>query len=220
MSRQNYFVVVPVYNEQERVGIFLKKLKKITKRILVVDDGSEDRSAEIVNRLKIPIISHSINLGKGAAMKTGAEVAWKLGTKRIVFMDGDDQHDPKILPAILKKLDSGYDLVFAARTISTKTPLARYLGNRIGVYLINLFLGINRSDPFCGCFGMTKRAYDRIVWDSSNYNVETEITAKTIKNKLKYSEVPISAIYHDKYKGITILDALKIMINIPKYRFQ
>lgn len=220
MSRQDFFVIIPVFNEQEKVGIFLRKLKKITNRILVVDDGSEDESFEIIRRLKIPVIRHSINLGKGAAMKTGAQVAWKLGAERIIFMDGDDQHDPKVLPLIFKKLDSGNDLVFASRTISTKIPLARYFGNRIGAYLIKLFLGINRSDPFCGCFGITKRAYNRIVWDSPNYNVETEINAKIIKNKIKYAEVPIPTIYLDKYKGITILDAIKIMLSIPRFKLQ
>jgi glycosyltransferase involved in cell wall biosynthesis len=219
MKRTDFYVVVPVYNEEKRLLGFLRKLKKETKQILLVDDGSTDKTTKIIRKEKLRPILHAINLGKGAAMKTGAETAWKLGVNKVIYLDGDGQHDPKIIPAILEKLDKGYDMVFTARKMSRKIPLIRYLGNKIGTGLINIFFGINRSDPFCGCFGMSKIAYQLIKWNSQNYEVETEIVARLSKRDIRYTEIPISTVYLDKYKGITVLDALKILISIPKFKF-
>jgi hypothetical protein len=69
----------------------------------------------------------------------------------------------------------------------------------------------------CGFIAFTENAYQKIKWDSSRYGVETEIVARTGKNRLKYSEIPIATIYKDKYKGVTIFDAIGILFNIPRW---
>jgi glycosyltransferase involved in cell wall biosynthesis len=212
-----YFVVIPAYNEAERIGPVLRGVKKFTKNILVVDDGSKDKTSEIAKKAGVRVLRHRLNLGKGAAMKTGVESAFDLGAEAIILLDADGQHDPKHLHEFLEKLNQGSEIVFGSRNLSFGVPLVRYLGNKFGSVLISLVFGIYRSDLLCGYMAFTKKAYQKIKWDSRRYGVETEIVARTGKNELKYSEIPIETIYKDKYKGVTILDAIGILFNIPRW---
>ena len=212
-----YFIIIPAYNEASRIGEVIRGVKKFTKNIIVVDDGSTDKTGEVAKKEKAVVLRHRINLGKGAAMKTGVETAFSLGAQGVILMDADGQHDPKHIPDFLAKLDEDYDIVFGSRNLSFGVPLVRFLGNKFGSVLISLIFGIYRSDMLCGFMAFTKKTYPKIKWDSSRYGVETEIVARTGKNKLKYTEIPIETIYIDKYKGVTILDAIGILFNIPRW---
>jgi glycosyltransferase involved in cell wall biosynthesis len=217
MEKLNFYVVIPAYNEDLRIGEVIQQVKSFTKNIIVIDDGSSDKTAEVVKNLGVTVFRHRINLGKGAAMKTGVEAAFLLGAEVVVLMDADGQHNPKYIPQFLEKINEGYDIVFGSRNFSFGVPLVRFLGNKFGSVLINLLFGIYRSDLLCGFMAFTKKTYLKIKWDSPRYGVETEIVVRTGKNKLKYTEVPIETIYIDKYKGVTILDAIGILFNIPHW---
>ena len=217
MKDKDFFVIIPAYNEVPRIGEVIKGVKKFTKNIIVVDDSSTDKTGEVAKKEKAVVLRHRINLGKGAAMKTGVETAFSLGAQGVILMDADGQHDPKHIPEFLEKLSQGFDIVFGSRNLSFGVPLVRFLGNKFGSVLISLIFGIYRSDMLCGFMAFTKKTYPKIKWDSSRYGVETEIVARTGKNKLKYIEVPIETIYKDKYKGVTILDAIGILFNIPRW---
>ena len=217
MKDKDFFVVIPAYNEASRIGKVIEGVKKFTRNILVVDDGSKDKTSEIAEKAGVKVLRHRLNLGKGATMKTGVEAAFDLGAEAIILLDADGQHDPKHLPEFIKKIDEGHDIVFGSRNLSFGVPLIRYLGNKFGSVLISLLFGIYRSDLLCGYIAFTKKAYQKIKWDSSCYGVETEIVARTGKNKLKYTEIPIETIYKDKYKGVTIFDAIGILFNIPRW---
>ena len=217
MKNKDFFVVIPAYNEAKRIGPVLRGVKKFTKNTLVVDDGSKDKTAEMAQKEGVKVIRHRLNLGKGAGMNTGVETAFDLGAEAIILLDADGQHDPKHLPEFIKKIDEGHDIVFGSRNLSFGVPLVRYLGNKFGSVLISLLFGIYRSDLLCGYIAFTEKAYLKIKWDSSRYGVETEIVARTGKNRLKYSEIPIATIYKDKYKGVTIFDAIGILFNIPRW---
>lgn len=212
-----YFVVIPAYNEAPRIGGVLEEVKKNAKNIIVVDDGSKDRTEEIAEKIGVRVLRHRLNLGKGAAMKTGVEAAFDLGAGAVFLMDADGQHDPKHLPEFLEGIEQGNEVVFGSRNLAYGVPLIRFLGNKFGSILINLIFRIYRSDLLCGYIAFTKKAYSKIKWDSSRYGVETEIVARTGKNKLKYSEIPIETIYKDKYKGVTIFDALGTLLSIPRW---
>jgi len=212
-----FFVVIPAYNEAPRIGGVINGVRKFTKDILVVDDGSKDKTAEMAQKEGVKVLRHRLNLGKGAAMKTGVEAAIDLGAEAIILIDADGQHDPKHIPEFLKQINQGDEVVFGSRNLSYGVPLIRYLGNKFGSVLISLLFGIYRSDMLCGYIAFTKKAYQKIKWDSSRYGVESEIVARTGKNKLKYTEIPIETIYKDKYKGVTIFDAIGILFNIPRW---
>lgn len=209
----NVFLVIPAFNEAQRLPSVLKKASFFfpKSKIVVVDDGS----LRPLKTNQAIIIRHGLNLGKGAAMKTGAEFAFKEGADAIIFMDADGQHDPVELPRFVNLLKQNYDVVFGSRRPTLTAPLVRLVGNKAVSIYLNLVFGIYVSDILSGYRALTKKAHRLLSWESSNYGVETEIVARLGKyrQKLKWTEFPIETIYIDKYKGVTIIDAIKVLLN-------
>jgi glycosyltransferase involved in cell wall biosynthesis len=218
----NIFVVIPLFNEEKHITKVLKDLSPYKIPVVVVDDGSNDNSKFKVQNLKlgnVKLLQHKINLGKGAAMKTGADYAFANGADAVIFVDSDGQHDMTDLPKFIEALSSkDFDVVFGSRNYDYGVPLVRYLGNKFASVVMVWFFKVYISDVVCGFKGMTKDAYKKLRWDSSGYGVEAEIVARLGKNKLKFCEVPVKTIYHDKVKGVTILDAFGIFGEIIKWK--
>lgn len=216
-------IVAPAYNEEKIIGNFIGNLKNIKHSVYIVDDGSTDKTQEVLRNFQFPIskfqiLRHKVNLGKGAAMKTGAEAAFSDGASAVIFIDTDGQHDFSDLSKFIKKLNEGYDIVFGSRNMSMGVPLIRYLGNKITSLLISLLFGTYVSDILCGYRAITKEAYNKIKWESAGYAVETEMVIKSVKHKLKHCEVPVTTLYLDVFKGVSIMDAIGIFFNILRWR--
>ena len=215
MSNKIY-VIVPAYNEARYIGRFIDNLLLITKRILVVDDGSTDRTAEEVTSRGVRCLTHLVNLGKGSAIKTGWEYDFKkMSADSVIIMDGDDQHDPRDIKNFLKSLKRGNEIVLGVRSLDANMPLARVLGNKAMSILINILFGHYLADIPSGFKAFTKKAYKKIFWHSSGYEVETEIAVRIAKQDLAYQEIPINTVYHGKDYGFNLLDAWRILIRIP-----
>jgi len=215
------FVIVPVYNEEYRAVETVKKILEVGEgfKIVLVNDGSTDNSLKILNESfeknkRVIIANHMVNLGKGAAMKTGLKVAWKLGGEAVVFMDADGQHNPKYLLEFMNQLEQ-YSVVFGYRELNRNTPWIRRTGNKFAGWLVKILFNIRRRDLLCGFLGFRKEIYKQIKWKSCCYGIETEMATKVGRNKIPFSEVKIDTIYIDKYKGVTIFDAFKILFRIP-----
>ncbi|HJY98728.1 MAG TPA: glycosyltransferase family 2 protein [Patescibacteria group bacterium] len=218
----NIFIVIPFFNEQSRIVKVLKEIQAYQFPIVVVNDGSRDDSkAEIRgSKLKgVTLLEHKVNLGKGAALKTGAEYAFNRGAGAVIFMDADGQHEAEDLPKFVKALiTKKYDVVFGSRNFGYGVPFVRYIGNKVASVLIALLFGIYVSDIICGFRALSRKAYKKIKWESSGYGVETEMVIRVGKSKLRYCEIPVETLYHDKVKGVTILDALGIFGEVIKWK--
>ncbi|MCW1949034.1 MAG: glycosyltransferase family 2 protein [Candidatus Shapirobacteria bacterium] len=219
-------VIVPVYNEGYRSVKTIQKILKVNRdvKIIVVNDGSNDRSLEILKNNfagngRVVILNHIINLGKGAAMKTGALFAWKIGANAVIFIDADGQHNPKYLSMFIKALDK-YPVVFGYRELNEKSPWIRKNGNKLAGLLVRILFNIKRKDLLCGFLGFRKEIYRKIRWKSCRYGIETEIATKVGRNKIPFFEIKIDTIYIDKYKGVTIFDAFNILLKIPFWYFE
>jgi glycosyltransferase involved in cell wall biosynthesis len=220
------FVVVPLYNEEKHIAAVLKGVAKYGLPVVVVDDGSSDNSKVKSQKSKLQfkiknftMLEHKINLGKGAAMKTGVEYAFSRGADAVIFMDSDRQHNPEDLIKFIEALELGkYDVVLGSRNYGYGVPLVRYLGNKLASIIIASLFGIYVSDVVCGFKAMTKNAYKKLKWESVGYGVETEVVARLGKTKLHHCEVPIEALYHDKVKGVTLLDAFGIVGDVIQWK--
>lgn len=212
-------VIIPAYNEAKRIGPVLEELLQTKLPVIVVDDGSKDATFQVASRSQATVLRHRVNLGKGAALKTACEAAWLLGVEAVVMMDSDGQHRVEDLSGFVEALESGkYDIVFGSRNLGLGVPLVRFLGNKMASILISLMFGIYVSDLICGYRAFTKKAYEKIKWQSPGYGVETEMVIRTSKTRLKYCEVPVQTVYYDKFKGVTILDAVNILFGVFKWR--
>lgn len=211
-------VVIPAYNEEKRIGPVLAQVSKMGFRAIVVDDGSSDKTSRIAKRFIPYVLRHPINLGKGAALKTGCLAAFKLGAEAVIIMDSDGQHKASDLPRFIKALKE-CEVVFGMRDLGG-TPTVRLLGNKLITFLVKVLFGIKVGDILCGFKAFTKRAYKKINWMSLGYSVETEIVAMTGKYGLKHCEVPVTTVYYDKFKGLTVTAGLEIVFDILQFKLR
>jgi len=212
-------IVIPAFNESKRIGKVLEELKGAKLPIIVVDDGSTDQTFEEAIKYPITALKHKVNLGKGAALKTGCEYAFENGAEGVIIMDSDGQHKTSDLGKFIEALEKGnYEIVFGSRNWTSGIPLVRYLGNKFASILVNLLFGIYVSDLICGFRAFTKGTFTKLKWEATGYDVETEMVVKTALNKLKYCEVPVETVYLDKFKGVSILDSFGVLLNVIKWR--
>lgn len=208
--------IIPIHNEEKTIGLLVQEVKKYVSDVIVVDDSSEDKGGKIAEKYGALVFRHDINLGKAGALKTGCEAAVLLKADTIVLMDGDGQHLPKDIPTLINKINyDHYDLVIGARQESREAPFIRKYGNELLKFLVNKFFHVKVSDIQSGFRAFPAKNYLRyFCWTSHNYNADAEITVRAGKNNLRCTEIPIQTIYHDKYKGMTIIDGLYLLINL------
>jgi len=200
------FIIIPAYNEEKHIGKVIDKCKKICKNIIVVDDGSTDNTFSISKKKGVIVLNHIINLGKGAAMKTGCDYAVNKGAKKIIFFDADDQHDSSMIKIFDKALDK-FDVAIGYRDLNS-VPFYRRVSNYLGIFLVRLIFGIPIRDVSNGFRGFRADSYSKLKWDSTNYEVETEMVVNLAKSKLTFTQIKVKVDYHDNYKGIGFSDAV------------
>ncbi len=210
-------VVIPAYNEAKNIGGVLSGLPKsiFGHEVLqvVADDGSSDRTHIVAKGVAhAHVVRHRINLGKGAAAKTGCDAAYRLGADIIVLMDGDGQHRPHDIKRLVAPLltKSKSCMVIGSRKVGGKMPLIMKIGN-IGLSAIaRTIFDINVSDTQSGFRAFTRDTYPKIRWSAPDYAMETEMLILGSVHGVKFVEVDIKTVYLDHYKGTTVLDGLRI----------
>lgn len=213
------FIIIPAFNEDERIGAVLDGILKQSLPVIVVDDGSKDSTYQRAKTHQVIVLRHKVNLGKGAALKTGCRAAFLMGADAIIMMDSDGQHKAEDLAKFTSAVnEKKFDIIFGSRNLKFGVPLVRFIGNKIASVLVNFLFGIYISDLICGYRAFTKKAFERLNWESVGYGLETEMVIKTGLLKLKYCEVGVETVYYDKFKGVTILDAISILGNVIKWR--
>ena len=215
--KTNTWAIIPAYNEEENIANIVKKTKKYVDYVIVVDDGSRDKTTEVAKKAGAIVLRHTINLGKGAALKTGCDFAVKKGAKFIVALDADAQHNPDDISRFITKLKK-YDIVFSYRKVSRKMPIVLRFGNWFISNAARLLYGVSLNDTQCGFRAFSREAYKKIRWNAADYSMESEMISRAGKQRLKYVQIPIETIYSDKYKGTTVIDGIKIVLNIVWWR--
>ena len=149
MSAPKFSVVIPAKDESATIGSLVTRLKALLPdaEVLVVDDGSGDSTSAVAQQAGARVIRHPVSRGNGAAIKAGARAA---AGPTLIFMDTDGQHDPASIPALLARLDSGYDMVVGARSASMHSSLPRLLANRIYNVLASWMTGVAVTDLTSG----------------------------------------------------------------------
>lgn len=221
MKKSDICVILPAFNESKYLPSVLKELNKTKFPYVVVDDGSADETSTIAKRYSRHVLRHRINLGKGAALRTGCEYAFtQLHAQAVIFMDSDAQHKTEELETFRQQLSEGNKIVLGVRAFDSSMPLVRIMGNRFSSVMVLLFFGKYIPDIPSGYKALTKSAYTALHLRSSGYNIELEIAVKIAKKRLQFSTVPITTIYHDFERGFQPLDALRMMVDLVMWRIQ
>lgn len=189
-------IIIPAYNEEEiiedvirRVHLTMNRLNR-SYEILVVDDGSRDGTATRADNAGARVISHPYNIGNGAAVKTGIRNA---KGKTLVMMDGDGQHNPEDIPALLDKIGQ-YDMVVGARTSDSKSYLHRDIANGLYNYLASYICNRKIKDLTSG-FRAIKAEIARqfVALLPNTFSYPTTITMAILRSGYSLSSVPIKA---------------------------
>ena len=128
-------------------------------------------------------------------------------------MDSDGQHRPEDIPRFVAALKN-VDIVFGSRSLNKKMPFVLRFGNWFINKVNSTLFGVALGDTQSGYRAMTAQTYDKIKWKSTKYSVESEMIANVGRKRLKYKEIPIKTIYSDNYKGTTVFDGIKIVLNM------
>lgn len=195
---QKRIIVIPAYREERAIADVVRSALAAADRVLVVDDGSDDRTSEVAASAGAVVVRHAINRGLGGALGTGIEGALRLGADMIVTMDADGQHRAEDAKRIFDRLAEGdVDFVIGSRMLEQKgnMPLARRFAQRFGNALTFFLYRKWVSDSQSGLRGMTRRAAERIEIRSSRMEVSSEFVKEIVDKKLHLAEVPIEAVY-------------------------
>lgn len=214
---KSIFAVIPAYNEGKNIKEVVEKTKKYVKNVVVVDDGSSDNTSNVAKESGVVVLRHIINLGKGAALKTGCDYASSKDADIIILLDADGQHDPEEIPNFLKTIEEA-DVVFGYRHLRENVPFILKLGNKVISLTTRVLFRIKIRDAQSGYRAFTSDAYREIRWETSDYAVENEMIANIGKKHLGYREIPIKTIYKENYKGTTIIDGIKIVTKMFWWR--
>ncbi|MDA1196595.1 MAG: glycosyltransferase family 2 protein [Nanoarchaeota archaeon] len=214
---ESTYIVIPAQNESTTIREVVTKAQKYG-TVVVVDDGSNDNTAKAAGS-NVTVLTHLTNLGKGAALKTGCDYAIEQGASKIVVIDADTQHNPQDIPRFLETLKN-CDVVLGYRKQSKSMPSILRFGNGVINTMTKILYGIDIRDTQCGFRAFTVATYKKIRWDATNYSMESEMVANIGRHKLSFAEVPIETVYADRYKGTTILDGIKIVLNLMWWRIK
>lgn len=190
------YVVIPVYNEAGVIEEVIRDIKKQgLQNILVIDDGSTDNSAALAAAAGATVLRHMLNRGKGAAVTTAIEAAILLNADSIITMDGDGQHNPHDIPALLAAIKT-HDVVLGVRTFNSHVmPLSRRIANFLGNAATWLFYGLWVNDSQCGFRAYSKKAFRKMKTVNDRYEYDSEVIHELAKHKLTYTEVPVEVRY-------------------------
>ena len=195
---------IPCYNEECYIGDIVRRAGKHVDQVIVIDDGSTDRTPEVAEASGALVIRHEVNKGKGMAMNTAFEWAKENGIQAVVLLDGDGQHEPEDIPHVLEPvLESKVDVVVGSRFLSAKSPIPRYrtLGQRVLTFITNLGSGLRLTDCQSGFRAFSRRAVDTLYFTRARVgDVECEMQFLIGENHLKVAEVPIVINYDDRAK--------------------
>lgn len=238
-SKKTLSIVIPVFNEEKTIGTVLAnlsnlKISNVEKEIIVVDDGSKDKSRKIVEGLKgkvkgLSFIKHEVNKGKGAAVQTGLEAATG---DVLMVQDADLEYDINDIPRLLKPiLDGKANVVYGTRLRrmpnvkkeeKTWRFFLHYIGNR-WLSLVTSVLYFSWVTDMETCYKLfSKESFSGIKLKSRTFDFEPEITAKFLKKGLKILEIDINTKprgYDEGKKLHTFRDGFKALWTLLKFRF-
>jgi len=221
-------VVIPVFNEVDNIETILKRVKatKLASEILVVDDGSQDGTRDILKKLDgrngVHVILHEKNQGKGAAVCTGIQAA---KGDVILIQDADLEYSPSDYPALLQPIIDGIaDVVYGSRFLGGPRRAVMFwhmIANQMLTFMTNILYDTILSDMETGYKVFSRKVIEGMTLRARHFDFEPEFTAKVLKRRYHIYEIPITFNPRDYSEGkkIKFHDAFEAVWTLIKYRF-
>lgn len=214
------WIVIPLFNEGAVIQDVVRGVREVFDHVVCVDDGSTDDSAEQAAAGGAIVVRHPINLGAGAAIRTGLDYALSSpGAKYFVTFDADGQHQvPDAVAMVQKLVEADLDILIGSRFLDarTKPGLVKMLVLRTAVLFERLSTGIRLTDAHNGLRAMNRRAAELIEIHQNRMAHATEIVAEISRNDLRYAEYPVHILYTDysRSKGQSVWNSVNIISDL------
>jgi glycosyltransferase involved in cell wall biosynthesis len=211
LAEKRRLAIVPAMNEEESIAGVIDELRAFDPGfdIVVVDDGSVDRTAKIAREKGAYVLRLPFNLGIGGAMQTGFRFAYERNYDLAVQIDGDGQHDPGELPKILRPLlDDVADIVVGSRFTGDgafRSSFSRRIGIRIFAWTVSAVVRQKVTDTTSGFRAVNRQGIRLFAADYPHDYPEVEATVMVVKHRLRLTEVPVTM--RERAGGVSSINA-------------
>ncbi len=210
--------VIPVYNEEKTIEFLVGRTLRYVDKVVVVDDGSTDASAAKARDAGAQVISLGKNTGKANALRQGFNAV--RGYDVVVTLDGDGQHSPEEIPALLECIRRGKDLCIGSRFLSRTEgmPLQRRFSNRVTSWLISTLAKQRITDPQSGFRAIRGDKLEQLELRAERFAIEHVMILEAARKGMRIAEVPVSTIYAGERSHIhPVKDTLRVIYYIARF---
>lgn len=222
-QKQDVVVLIPAFNEELTISMVVMLSRRYSDHVIVIDDGSSDRTRELATEAGAEVLSHSVNKGKAAALMTGFARAREIGPKVTVMIDADGQMDPELIPTVAAPvLQEVADLVIGSRYIDrdvTDTPKHRRVGQSLLNKATSLGASVDVTDSQSGYRALSPKALSNTNFNSDRFSIESEMISYFSEIGLQITEVPVTVRYDvpNGHKQGTLEHGLSVLGGVISY---
>lgn len=186
--------LIPAYDAQATVGQVARGARRHLERVLVVDDGSADATAQVARETGAEIVRHPANRGKGAALRTGFTRLIAAGAEAVITMDADGQHDPDDIPRFVEAFRArGADLIVGSREAGfASMTRGRRFGNRFSCGALRFFTGLTVPDSQSGYRLYAAGFLESITLRRDAYDLEMEALLHVARGRKRLETIPVT----------------------------
>ena len=195
---QRLAVVIPAFNEAATIAGIVRRAGRFSDRVIVVNDGSSDATAQLLQKLPVTVLSNPINLGKGKSLLRGARLAIEQGAAAVVTLDGDGQHRPEDIALLLEKAAAHPDTIIIAARLRNRhcAPSLRRFANRCADFWISWAAGYRIRDSQSGFRLYPAALFQQCPTASDHFVFESEILIDAARQGIFSKCVAIDTVYH------------------------
>jgi glycosyltransferase involved in cell wall biosynthesis len=221
-------ILIPVYNELPTVEELLSRVRAaelpagLERQIVMVDDGSTDRTGRIAEAAGANLLRHPVNRGKGAALSTGFEGIFAAGYDRVITIDADGQHLPEEAPSFLAAAEGGAEMILGcrARLFPAMAPVRR-TSNRLSSFMIATVAGLPLADVQCGYRLYTRGLIEKVGFPETGFEAESAVIVRAARAGARIETIPIDLGFVDgrptsHYRPV--LDSMRIAAGVTRSR--
>jgi glycosyltransferase involved in cell wall biosynthesis len=221
IDRINVAAVIPAYLEEKHVGDVVRRTLRQLPNVVVVDDGSDDRTAEEARKAGADVIVHEQNRGKGESIKSGFRYWLSHGSTYVIILDADGQHLPEEIERFLAAASSGIgELLIGTRMNDVREmPALRRMVNRYMSRKISRACGQDIPDTQCGFRMVHRSIIPNLLGGTERFDYETEMLILASRAGCRIASVPISTVYSDEVSSIhPVRDTLRFFKLMRRYK--